>query len=366
MTRMNATQMRELATLVKKARQAEKRMLSQQEEKIRAKTAADNERRAQIWRSLYLLAMDGHYGAKLHEFNEEDILYFKSIGFEVSKSYDIDEENLSPLEIEYNNLITLVDDLHTKIEDIELRIDLKNSSEHGFNLAPIEAWIDRNSHTAYGCNFERWFGDDLNTVTIESPEALEELRARAVIEKENSRIQDRIDALQSLLDAIERAFDTKNFDTNFDEDSSTIDELRLEIQEARIRIREIDDSGAEYLGNPEVSYAYVIRWDDFLESPLSSSIEEFSYSSLRWFSSTVGQSVMQALDFDIRIIAERGDRQVKLDCNMGSGRVEVRHEDGSFSGTFPSWYDFCSSLTLRGYQVVEKNTRASRSVIVRW
>jgi hypothetical protein len=145
-----------------------------------------------------------------------------------------------------------------------------------------------------------------------------------------------------------------------------LEELRGEIKDAEDRILEIQEDEDDYIRENDVKTVFNLRWIEFHEKNIGSGIDGFSYASLRWFCSRLGQEAFKLFDLDVRLAAERGERSIELRCEDSDPQVFVSNDSGTFSGKFPSWFDLKESFTVLGYKISDRKSSPKRLMVIRW
>lgn len=360
MTRLTADAMRKMA---KEAQETQAAL--EKEKALELKAAAEeNSRRAHLWQVLYSQAVQGETIAEIENLSIKDIGYLTELGFLVEEVYKREyDENFYKEKIESTEAD--IDKLQKELSELELALDKYFDGQYGINTKELKKWLKRNTHIAYSCNMEDWFGRDLDEVVATTQRDIDDLIAHA--EEEILRTQDdeRLRSLELLI-AAASAVEFSPCPVSDPRDTEIrIDELRSILEEKRNYISFLEDLD-DYIHPNEVLQIHSISWKKIIGNSEKSGIEGFDQESLCWLSSELGQNTIKSIEGAIEEAARRGDRLLSLEWQSDGEGFMVFSATKALRAVFPSLFTFKTSLEILSYTIKTKNSRSEQTVTIKW
>ena len=372
MARLTAAQLRKITEEREKAEKEEEVARKKIEKKLQIELKKKNERikldlneKINIWKSLYLSALNGNSKSEITNLNESNIFYLKKLGFEIEEVF-LRTMKQSKI-INRGKLLTdRVAKNDKKISEIEKAIDENNEKIKNLDTELIEEWLYSNQTVAFACDLESWFGDDLNDVFIFSFEHFEELKKTIKEKLETLKNQDTKKSLRILIRAIqktEKVFPLSSIDTKQAE--VEIEKLQREIESLEEEIAEIEDDNG-LIHPDEIKSIHIVDWSQITNSFVRCNEFEYNVNSLKWFSSTQGQNALKLFDDDVLSINNRGMNKMYLRCIDFDESIYLVNDNGVFNGKFPSSFDFLEAMLLLGFKTngVEKDMPITQCSVI--
>jgi hypothetical protein len=349
MTRLSTDQLRQIAVTAKREEKAEQIRRAAELKRLEKEDQQNQERRSEVWKILYIAAINGAYQAHVQNLKKDDVSYFERLGFSIVEIF-IRTHKKSTYEKSLINLNLEVSKLDKKITELENKIDDFKESSIGFYTGSIEDWLYENQTLAYACDLEPWFGPELKDIWIQDLESLESLKESVEASINNSKDKDRIKSLKQLLKEIDdsKIAVDESFDLNEAEDEAA--ELGERILELEYEIAGIEEDYG-FIHEDDVKILHEFDWDNLSVNSRNTSDSSYNVVSLKWFCSTAGQHALKLLENDALALSKLGIRKISLRCIDYEGPVYLVNNSGTFNGKFPSAFDFLESMRLLNYKI---------------
>jgi len=371
MARLTAAQLRKITEEREKAEKEEEVARKKIEKKLQIELKKKNERikldlneKINIWKSLYLSALNGNSKSEITNLNESNIFYLKRLGFEIEEVF-LRTMKQSEIITRGKLLTDRVAKNDKKISEIEKAIDENNEKIKNLDTELIEEWLYSNQTVAFACDLESWFGGDLNDVFIFSFEHLEELKKTIKEKLETLKNQDTKKSLRILIRAIQKT--EKVFPLSIDTKQAEveIEKLQREIESLEEEIAEIEDNNG-LIHPDEIKSIHIVDWSQITNSFVRCNEFEYNVNSLKWFSSTQGQNALKLFDDDVLSINNRGMNKMYLRCIDFDESIYLVNDNGVFNGKFPSSFDFLEAMLLLGFKTsgVEKDMPITQCSVI--
>lgn len=366
MTRLTANSVRDIATEFKKS---EKEKLKQQKIEVAAanqKLIEDQKRQREIWENLYLSAINGHDFLEVENIEADDIYYFEKIGFNVDSVYKrkTDWEILSD---RIDEIFDLKINIENQIQSFEDGLWEYEKNPDNLDLVGLEFWIkdSGNSFHAFACGFEEYFDMEKLYPYNLTKSDLHDLQKSAKEKLNKSKLPDRIKSLSTLLFEIQEIFDSSEPTIDPSDLENQINKLKAQLQQLELEEDTLKNDEPDYQYNLSIDSIDRISWEDLIVEGGTCDFTEYTYQSLRWLCSKIGQEAFENFDYDVKSSAKLGNQKLELKITDSKNSIIVTNENGKLRNTFPRWFDFKESLRLLGYKVSEP-VKSSTQVIVRW
>jgi hypothetical protein len=234
-------------------------------------------------------------------------------------------------------------------------------------LEALESWIQdgENSFHAFASGFENYFNvEKLYPYNLTKLD-LYNLQKLAKQKLDKSKLEDRIKSLSALLFEIQEILDSCELSIDSADASNQIDKLTDQLQKLEFEEDMLNNEDLDYRYNASIDSIHRIDWSNLIVEGGTCDFTEYTYQSLRWLCSKMGQEAFENFDHDVQNSAKLGNRKLELKIADSKNAIIVINESGKLRNEFPRWFDFKESLRLLGYKVSER-VKSSTQVSVRW
>lgn len=353
MGRLKASFVRGIANDVENAEKEAKRQELLDTSLKKKKIIQDQKRLKEIWKKLYLAAINGNDFYDAINIDFSDIDYFSKLGFAVSDIYTR-KEDFKHLNNRRIQIIGLLDIKHERIFDLDGKILNYESNPDGLDLELLEKWVRKNSFHAFACGMEKWFDLDRPYYFELSTSNLYEIEKLTIKNLNKSKLPDRIKALNSLLAIVRKIINSRKSIYKIDEMTERLQTLKAEVGRITLELDQIDFN-KDYQNDRKIKSINRFSWADIIISGGACDFSGYSYQSLRWFCSKLAQEGFENFEGDVKRLASKGQREVVLRIKKYINSFCVINDKGCFESDFPSWFDFRESFSLLGYSVSERD-----------
>jgi uncharacterized small protein (DUF1192 family) len=317
------------------------------------KSIQDQKRRMELWKKLYLTAINGNDFYDAINIDFSDINYFSKLGFAVSDIYTR-KEDFKNLNNRRNQIIGLLDKKHERIFDLDDQILNYESNPDGLDLELLEKWVSKNSFHAFACGMEKWFDLDRPYSSELVISDLYEIEKLTIENLNKSKLPDRIEVLNSLLAIVRKIINSRKSIYKIDEMTERLQTLKAEVERLTLELDQIDFN-KDYQNDRKIKSITRFGWSDIIISGGVCDFAGYSYQSLRWFCSKLAQEGFENFEEDVKSLASKGHREMVLRIKKYINSFCVINDKGCFESNFPSWFDFRESFSLLGYSVSDRD-----------
>ena len=384
MTRLTAEEIRELSLRARKAKSeanaahaAEEKRQAELAEKTRQEEAESRERRNFLWKIFYIEAINGNDRCEIGNLYNEDSVYFSELGFRIGRTFvrrykrkyieKLTDQYKYQIDQKRHRIETIKEEL-SNLQKIAKSLANKNGygEKHSLNTLPLQKWINSNKTTAFACNMEDWFGPNLNEVWVDSLSEVEDLVAHARFEMNHATGPERIRALSQLIESIDEVTLAVRTPVRVASIEKELEEINFEVQRLEHRLAETSECN-DFFFSEDVYTVDLVEWGRGRHGKPIETNEIYSYQTVQWFCSTIGQNAFERFDLAVKKLAEQCERAIILEWTEKEDRhIQLQCGNTGLLILFPSWFDFQESFLLLGYRVGQKKHRPKQTVTLRW
>jgi hypothetical protein len=307
-------------------------------------------RRERLWQRLHRSAANGKLAETLENLEDGDALFFRQAGLQATRVFARVNSRSYWNSVEKN--------LRKRLSLLEVDVERRQRNPTGMNLDLLEGWLIRNKAIAFQCSLEKWFGEDLSCVLIETPSDLEGLQDEAQNLLNTSKDQNRTACLRDLIRLIAKIKRAARPSFNLLEAENAINAALSDLEAISIN--------PEYSFPDRIKKIDEITWGDswvYNKRPITS----WSANSLSWLCSDKGQAAIKAFENSVREQAGEGHCYLGVRCYPANSMVAIRAANGSsLSINFISWFDFIKFITPLGFRINPKVACHDEVVTIEW
>lgn len=353
-----AREMRRLADIANDTKKAAEENARRVEEE-NLKTLA---RRAGYWREFYKVASSQETEVEITNLAPQDRVHFTQLGFRIIETY---KRNRRQTDLE-NELFALQQLIEANNKEISKAEKIVAAFEN-IDTTAIAIWLCDNQSLAYACNMEKWFGEELDRIKIRDLHDLQELQTHTIAMLKNSTGAERRKSLKNLALHIEETIKRRIQEREYHSAKTKLKLLDCESKASEHRINEIENNEEDFAQDDTIESIVIISWDRPAKILSNTSVEGFSYVSLKWLCSSDGHDTLEALYNIIRATAARGENQLQITwhSNLNTWTPTV-NESPAPKRRFPSWFDFRELMTALGYRLSKHDNSHVARITIKW